>query len=206
MLRVFSMSLLLVACSGDEPSVAVDAQTSLADGMASFDAMANAVDATTSVPDAGLFALTSAAYAEGAAIPVVHSCRGANTSPPLAWGNAPAGTQSFAVVFNDTSNNFLHSAIWDIPADRMSLPAAVELAYEPGSVPGAKQPVSYLTDRRGYAGPCPQNEHVYEFTLHALGVPTVLTLGESSTRGEVRAAVEAASLGQASLTGSFDPG
>src|SRR5881409_3464237 len=36
------------------------------------------------------FSLTSAAFKDGAAIPVKHTCDGADVSPPLAWTGAPA--------------------------------------------------------------------------------------------------------------------
>src|SRR5678815_5838839 len=47
--------------------------------------------------------LTSTAFTEGGAIPTASTCKGANTSPALAWTGAPSGTQSFAVVLTDLS-------------------------------------------------------------------------------------------------------
>lgn len=195
---------VMSACSGDDASF--DAGPSVVDaGTLAIDA--SGADADVAQPDAGSFSLSSSAYAEGGVIPTVHACpaaTGANTSPPLAWENAPEGTQSFGLVFFDTSNSFLHSVTWDIPGSRSSLPANVELAFEPASVPGAKQANSYL-GTRGYAGPCPPSEHVYEFTLHALDVATLPGLGQQTSRAQAKDAIEAASIGSTTLTGSFDP-
>jgi Raf kinase inhibitor-like YbhB/YbcL family protein len=155
----------------------------------------------------GPFVLTSTAYDEGGMIPKVHSCESPlNTSPALAWTGAPAGTQSFALVFKDlTFNNFLHSAIWDIPASRNDLPENVDKTFQPADVPGAKQPESYAGNR-GYAGPCPPNAHTYEFALYALDEPTLAGLDMSSSIDDVLTAAEASPLGVATLSGIYTPG
>ena len=194
----------MAACSGDDATSDAGASASDASILA-IDASGR--DADVGAADAGSFSLSSSAYAEGGVIPTVHACPGAtgsNTSPPLAWENAPEGTQSFGLVFFDTTNSFLHSVSWDIPGSRSSLPANVELAFEPASVPGSEQAPSYL-GTPGYAGPCPPSEHVYEFKLHALDVATLPGLGEQTSKEQAKAAIEAASIGSTTLTGSFDP-
>ena len=106
---------------------------------------------------------------EGGAIATVNTCDGANTSPALAWRNAPAGTMSFAVVLTDKTNGLVHSVIYDIPSTATGLPANVEKTYAPANVPGAHQTAAY-NGNRGYAGPCPPagTPHTYEFAVHAL--------------------------------------
>ncbi len=64
------------------------------------------------------FGLTSPAFTEGMSFPMQNTCAGANTSPELDWTPGPAGTMSYAVVLTDLTNNFVHWAIWNIPADR----------------------------------------------------------------------------------------
>ncbi|MCL6468006.1 MAG: YbhB/YbcL family Raf kinase inhibitor-like protein, partial [Ralstonia sp.] len=46
-------------------------------------------------------ALTSPAFAAGGEIPSRLTCEGADTSPPLAWTGAPAGTRSLALIVDD---------------------------------------------------------------------------------------------------------
>jgi hypothetical protein len=199
---------LCVGCGGDDDDPAADAAAGSFDAAAgSFDGgegtdAAGATDARGA--DAGAFSITSTAYAEGGVIPTAHSCQGADISPALMWSNPPAGTMAFAIVFTDATTDFLHSAIWDIPANRFELPEDVDKDYEPADVPGAKQPNNFWGDR-GYAGPCPQQEHEYEHRLHAINVATLGGVGQQSTRAQVVAAVEAASLADVALTASFDP-
>lgn len=45
--------------------------------------------------------ITSTAFANGAEIPVVHTCEGEDRAPPLAWTDAPAGVKSFALIVDD---------------------------------------------------------------------------------------------------------
>ncbi|MFL5271304.1 MAG: YbhB/YbcL family Raf kinase inhibitor-like protein, partial [Anaeromyxobacteraceae bacterium] len=47
------------------------------------------------------FSLTSSAFHNGGDIPSVYTCEGKDTSPPLAWSGAPAGTKSLALVVDD---------------------------------------------------------------------------------------------------------
>ncbi len=193
------------ACGGgddddDDGTPTADAAAGTADAAASTaDAMPSGADA---MPAA--FSLTSTAFANGAVIPTVHSCLGSNSSPPLAWENAPMGTQSFAIVFTDISTDFLHSVTWDIAGSTSSIPADIDKSFEPADLPGAKQADSYLGSP-GYAGPCPGTPHTYEFKLHAVDVATLPGLGAQSTGAQARAAVEAASLGFTTLEGTFDP-
>lgn len=188
-----------VTVESDAP-VAVDAPTA-ADAPALVDAF-SAVDA----PSSG-FTLTSSAYAEGGVIPLAHVCTaqgGMNSSPPLAWSGAPAGTMSYAIFFTDATTSFRHSAIYDIPSTLSELPADVERTAMPSDVPGARQPRGY-PGTPGYAGPCPGTMHRYRFTLYAIDVATLPGLTASSSLVDVERAMMEHSLGTATLTGTHTP-
>lgn len=189
------------ACGDEDPGTSVDGAPSAADAQPGSEADA------APVADAGetTFGLTSASIEPGGVIPTAFTCQGANISPALAWSNPPAGTQAFALIFIDVSGNtFLHSAMWDIPVERLELPEDVDKVFQPTDVPGAKQPNSYAGPR-GYAGPCPGTTHTYEFRLHAVNAATLGGLDQQSTRAQVVTAIEAASLGSVTLSASFDP-
>ena len=47
------------------------------------------------------FALTTTAFQPGGDIPRKFTCQGADLSPALAWTDAPAGAQSFALIVDD---------------------------------------------------------------------------------------------------------
>ena len=113
--------------------------------------------------------LTSPAFATGGAIPARHTGEGEDVSPALAWTDAPAGTQSFAIVCHDPDAplvtpgryGFVHWVLYHIPA------SISELAEGSGDF------TSGMSDfgRQGYGGPMPpegHGTHNYYFWLLAL--------------------------------------
>ena len=72
-----------------------------------------------------MFELTSTAFAAGEPIPAKYTCDGANVSPPLSWGEPPAGTQSLALIMDDPdapAGVWDHWLLFNIPADFRHLP------------------------------------------------------------------------------------
>lgn len=193
---------LIVACSSSETSPVGggtgDAAAADPDAGAADPDAATAEDSATAAP----FALTSTALAEGATFPVDNTCTGTNLSPPLAWGPGPAGTMSYAIVLNDTTIDFLHGAIYDIPESVNALPANVQKVYAPTSPAGAHQTKNYK-GTFGYAGPCPTTEHVYEFVLYALDVATLPGATQAITLADAETAIKMHSLGTTKLTGKY---
>lgn len=195
------LPLLLLAACGDDGGSSITADAPSGD----VDA-ATSGDAGTDAPPAGTMTLTSTAYAEGGVIPSAQACvgkGGMNKSPPLAFGGAPAGTQSFAVVLTDKTNNLVHSAIYDIPAATLALPADVDKVYAPPDVAGAHQTASY-SGLRGYDGPCPPNTHTYQLKLYALSTATVPGATMATTKEQL-VTLLATNLGSATLTATFTP-
>ena len=157
---------------------------------------------------AGPMTLPSSAFEDGAELPPIHSCEGEGgkreVSPPLSWTPGPEGTQSYAIVFNDATTDFLHSAIYDIPADVTSLPEGLAAKYELSKPAGAKQSLSYK-GTPGYAGPCPQSPHEYEFVLYALKVPALEGLTKDSKVAAAEKAIQKEQLATSKLTLKFTP-
>ncbi len=156
------------------------------------------------------FALTSPAFMEGELFPVTMRWNSGNVSPQLDWVGAPAGTMSFGVFFLDLDNiqpggvAFPHSAIWNIPAKATGLPEDVEMQAMPASVPGAVQCRNWFGEF-GYGGTgSPAN--FYEFTLYALDTDDLSAeITQNSSLPEVKAALEAHSVGTATLSGQTAP-
>jgi Raf kinase inhibitor-like YbhB/YbcL family protein len=150
--------------------------------------------------------LTSTAFADGAEIPAVHTCEGANTSPPLSWSGAPAGTRSLALVVDDPdapdprapTRTFVHWVLYGIPAASTGLRASVPAQDLP---PGTRQG---LNDRRttGYVGPCPPiGSHRYFFKLYALDAE--LPELEPPTKGTLEQAMQGHVLEKVELVGTY---
>ncbi len=147
--------------------------------------------------------LTSTAFAEGAAIPVKHTCDSKNVSPPLKWSGVPAGTKSLALIADDPDapvGTWVHWVVYDLP------PTATELAEDAPKgqylTGGAKQG---LNDFRhlGYGGPCPPHgkPHRYFFKLYALD--TLLDLKPGLTKKDLESAMDKHILAQAQLMGTY---
>jgi Raf kinase inhibitor-like YbhB/YbcL family protein len=146
----------------------------------------------------GPLTLTSAAFADGQPIPAMHTCHGADRSPPLAWSGVPPGTKALVLFVDDPDGrDWVHWSVLDLDPSATGLPADVQ--------PTADPPRQGTNDfgRTGYGGPCPPSGvHHYRFTLSALDAPLGLT---GHPRGPaVRAALSKAGiLGQVTLTGTF---
>jgi Raf kinase inhibitor-like YbhB/YbcL family protein len=141
------------------------------------------------------FTLTSDAFADGQQIPIQCTCDGADQAPPLAWGEPPKGTRSFALVVDDPDapgGTFRHWGAYDIPATARSVSGSFRQAVNDfGKV--------------GYGGPCPpkgHGPHHYRFKLFALATDR---LGLSNPKiAQVQAEAEKHVLGRAELTGTYE--
>src|SRR5712691_3064159 len=114
--------------------------------------------------------ITSTAFTEGAAIPQKYSGDGADVSPPLAWRDVPAGTQTLAVICDDPDaprGTWVHWVLFNLPASATDLPEAVPAT--PTLSSGARQGNNDF-GKIGYGGPAPPKgkPHRYFFKLFAL--------------------------------------
>jgi Raf kinase inhibitor-like YbhB/YbcL family protein len=136
-------------------------------------------------------------------IPALYTCGGADSSPPLEWSGAPAGTQGFALVLADPDapgGTFYHWAIYDLPPTVTSLPAH----YPPETRDHIRQALNDF-GRRGYGGPCPPAgpAHHYHFTLYALSVGRLVLATVPPHCADVETAVRQTALARAELIGRY---
>lgn len=134
------------------------------------------------------FVLTSTGFTEGGTIPSTFAdtmCGGGGQVPPLSWSNVPSGTQSLAISVIDLDfENLIHALAVNIPKDAST---------------------SNLEDGiwvQSYFGPCPNSgdTHRYQFKIYALNVASISQTGDPT---RALAAVNAATLGTATLTASY---
>jgi Raf kinase inhibitor-like YbhB/YbcL family protein len=143
----------------------------------------------------GPLELTSPAFGDGEAIPQRHTCRGADVSPPLQWGETPDGTVELAVVVRDVdAEDFLHWVIAGLPPDLGGLAE--------DTVPDDAVEATNDFGRPGWGGPCPPSgTHEYEFRVYALAEPS--GVGADQPGVEAVAAIEALpALGSPVLNGT----
>lgn len=139
--------------------------------------------------------LTSPAFEDGNEIPWRYSAMGGNDLPPLYIEDAPEGTRSLALVFEDQDSplgHLTHWLVWNLPPDTRHLDAI-------------DQPEHCMTGRDafgkiGYTGPAlPEGLHHYRFQLSALD--SELDLPAGATRAQLEEAMEGHVLSQVDLTG-----
>ncbi len=151
--------------------------------------------------------LFSASFAHGGAIPVRHTCDGANTSPPLSWSGVPNGIRSLTLIVDDPDapdpaapkRIWVHWVLYNIS------PAVTSVAEG-----GARSPVPSGAreglndgDEPGYDGPCPPiGRHRYFHTLYALD--TMLPeLGPKARRRDVDEAMQGHIMAAAQIMGTY---
>jgi len=156
-------------------------------------------------PAAASFDLSSPAFGAGQPIPRVYTCEGGLQSPPLAWGEPPTGTQSFALIVDDPDapmGTYVHWVLYNIPASARQLPAGVPAGAE---LPDGSRQGKGSNGKTSYFGPCPPSgTHRYFFKLYALD--GVLNLEAGATKAQLLAAMKKHILGQAELMGTYQGG
>ena len=183
---------------------------------------------------------TSPAFNEKRRIPKVHTCIGGSTdepgkyfarsnltptdaqnlSPPLAWSDAPEGTQSFALVMRSTEllasdETWIHWVMWNIPASVTELDKGIEESETLEN--GARQGLN-SGGVVGYLGPCPPDmlsvykpsdakgnenpkQEIEKYTFEIYALDTVLDLAPGASMEDLLEAMEGHILGGGVLVG-----
>jgi len=170
--------------------------------------VAAAVLGAASGEDGMTLRLGSSAFAAGGGIPARHTCDGEDVSPPLAWGDPPQGTKSFAVVVDDPDapdpkaprTVWVHWVVYDLPADARSLREGMR---KNADLPKGARMGSNDWGKAAWGGPCPPvGRHRYFHKLYALD----LVIGDRGplTKRELEGAMKGHVLAQAELVGTYE--
>jgi Raf kinase inhibitor-like YbhB/YbcL family protein len=146
--------------------------------------------------------LTSSAFREGTAISKTHTADGGDVSPGLAWGDPPAGTESFAIICHDPdapSGAFVHWLVWNIPGTARTLGAVLPPMVEVNEIRQGRNGFG----RMGYAGPNPPPDepHRYVFKIYALDARPHVHPG--ANHAQLIAAISGHVLAEGTLTGIY---
>lgn len=158
-----------------------------------------------------IFSLSSPDFTSGKLLPpsagdkpaAGTSCHGKNISPLLEWQNAPANTQSFALLIQDPQGKnglgVTHLVAYGIPATTQRLERTA-LSNGRGFVGGLNSKGTY-----SYAGSCPAptfDLHFYNFTLIATDLPAK-ALPAGLTREELLTRLEGHALAAAGMVAGY---
>jgi hypothetical protein len=112
-----------------------------------------------SAREEGNMHITSSAFANQGAIPVLYTCEGRDISPPITWSEVPPGTKSLVLIVDDPDApdpaapkmTWVHWVLYNLPADSQGLPAGIS----PGELPAGSREGTNDWKKTGYGGPCP---------------------------------------------------
>jgi len=154
--------------------------------------------------------LSSPAFAYGARLPVRFTADGEGVSPPLVWGEVPAGTASLALIVEDPDapalQPLVHALVWNLPADERRLAEGAITKDGAGALDGRDVGRnSFFAE--GWLPPDPptgHGSHDYVFQLFALA--EAMPIGASPTRSELMRVMEGRVLGAGMLVGTYSRG
>jgi Raf kinase inhibitor-like YbhB/YbcL family protein len=147
--------------------------------------------------------LKTPAFQPGSEIPQQYTCEGEDLSPPMQWGGAPKGTQSFALIAEDPdapSGTFTHWVLYELPPSVTELPQGLPRTEHVKF--GGSQGMNDF-GKLGYGGPCPPpgKPHRYFFKLYALdNMPDVKP---GAKKEDLERAMEGHVLAQAEIMGKY---
>ncbi|QNA85223.1 YbhB/YbcL family Raf kinase inhibitor-like protein [Sphingomonas sp. So64.6b] len=154
--------------------------------------------------------LSSPAFANGARLPERFTADGEGVSPPLVWGDVPAGTVCLALVVEDpdapTPNPLVHAIMWGIAPQERRLAEGAIIPDGEGDADGHDVGRnSYFSE--GWLPPDPptgHGAHDYVFQLFALSETPVMV--PSPGRAAILDAIKGNVLGTGLLTGTYSRG
>ncbi|HZW61103.1 MAG TPA: YbhB/YbcL family Raf kinase inhibitor-like protein [Candidatus Babeliales bacterium] len=142
--------------------------------------------------------ITSTAFTNGSAIPMEHTCEGANFSPPLSFLGIPSQAKSLVLIVEDPDapkGTFTHWIVYNLPPSVRTLDHKANIK-ELGGLEGVTS-----FNKKGWGGPCPPSGiHRYFFKLFVLD--SMLNVEDESTHG-IYAAMEGHVIAQGQLMGTY---
>ena len=145
---------------------------------------------------AGVSLTMVAPWPNGAMVPARYTCDAEDLSPALNWANPPAGAVELALTVVDLdADGYVHWIVTGIDPERTSV--AENEQPPPGMVWTNTAGVT------GWSGPCPPpgEEHIYQFTVHALNQPLEVADGEAATL--LISKLNEIAVDQGSVTGTY---
>ncbi len=147
--------------------------------------------------------LTSSDFAEGQPIPDKYTCDGLSISPPLRWKDAPANTQSFAIVLEAPEKPDgirVHWLIYNLGADIFELPENMPAAAE--FTNGTRQGLNDFK-KVGYGAPCPARGYKRQYIFHLYALDSRLNVDKEITEDALMKAMQGHILAEAQLKTTF---
>ena len=154
--------------------------------------------------------LTSPAFAMGARLPERFTADGAGLSPPLIWGEVPAGTASLALIVEDPDTPALepavHAIVWNLPPTERALAEGAIVADGAGGADGRDVGRASFA-HEGWLPPDPPTGHgTHDYVFQLFALSDTPTLKPTPGRSALREAIEGRVLAAGMLVGTYSRG
>jgi Raf kinase inhibitor-like YbhB/YbcL family protein len=151
--------------------------------------------------------VTSKEVQEGVLIPNENSSWGASISPSVSWTKGPKGTQSYAVLLEDSDAQargmpITHWLAFNIPASATSLPSGLP-PQGTATVPAGMVFGNNIAGKPAYFGPKTPAAKTHHYHLEVLALDVVLPLAEGAPRNTFVEAAKGHVLASGQVTGLF---
>jgi Raf kinase inhibitor-like YbhB/YbcL family protein len=136
-------------------------------------------------------------FNNGDKIPLVYTCDGGNTSPPLSWTGVPNNAVSLALIMDDPdapAGTWVHWVLFNLPPDLTEL--------EQGKTGGGTEGINDFK-QLGYGGPCPPKGTTHRYIIKIYALDSMLDLKSGATKAQVEGLMRGHILGQGQLVGKF---
>ncbi len=145
-------------------------------------AQANMLTDTADGDGPAAFTLTSPVIDADGRLPVDYTCDGASATLPLSWSDAPAATQSFAVIMHHVASPteiHWYWVLYNLPPDISALERNATGLGTLGN--------NSVDHRQAYAPPCSKGpgDKVYLYTVYALSAYPQLTVSDDQVTRQV---------------------
>nr|WP_086491042.1 YbhB/YbcL family Raf kinase inhibitor-like protein [Novosphingobium panipatense] len=156
---------------------------------------------------AAFIELSSPAFASGSRLPQRFTADGEGVSPPLVWGEVPAGTVSLALLVEDPDapapNPMVHALVWNLPPTERRLAEGDIVADGYGGPDGRDVGRnSYFLE--GWLPPDPPPGHgVHDYVFQLFALSEAIDVDDNPGRSEVVSAISGRVLGAGMLVGTY---
>jgi len=150
--------------------------------------------------------VTSTSFEANGTIPLRYTSYAESISPALKWSAGPAGTKSYALIFEDATfgddrKGNLHWMVFDLPAGTTSL--AENASMPEGTVAACCVPRDSKDGKARYVGPHAPSEAAFKYAYQIFALDTVLTLDAKASRESLWEAMQGHVLAKGSLMATF---
>jgi Raf kinase inhibitor-like YbhB/YbcL family protein len=157
--------------------------------------------------DAGFIDLSSPAFANGGRLAQRFTADGEGVSPPLIWGEVPAGTVSLVLLVEDPDapvpNPLVHALVWNLPPTARRL-AEGEIVADGIGGPDGRDVGRNSYFLEGWLPPDPPPGHgVHDYVFQLFALSEAIDVDDTPGRSEVIGAISGRVLAAGMLVGTY---